>query len=104
MCKLLNKGFHLLHPPEPFTGHVRTPHSFADGLLYRFSIVIHSGKLSPGAAAAKLFLRKNLVEQQVNDHAGHGNIEPQRPRPAGELFVPRKILFHCERHGQGNQR
>src|SRR4026209_2750756 len=38
-------------------------------------------------------LRKDLVKQEVNEDAGHADVHPDRPGPAGDLFVGLETLF-----------
>ena len=38
-----------------------------------------------GSRAASL--RKNMVKKKINDHAGDGDVHPDRPCPARDLFV-----------------
>ena len=49
-------------------------------------------------------LRKNLVEQKVDDHARNGNIHPDRPGPARDPLVCVKALPQRSRGGHDDQR
>src|SRR5437879_4332927 len=53
----------------------------------------------------KLMLREDLVEEQIDHHAGHGDIHPERPGPARDFLMEIEALFHrpAQRHQhQGN--
>src|ERR1700677_3404660 len=54
-----------------------------------------------GGAHAKLFLRKLDIKQPINQHAGHGNIQPKRQGPARDFFVLVETL--AQRTGEGDK-
>src|ERR1035437_10767242 len=87
MGEFAGEADQLLDAPQPQTRRGRTPNSLADGLLHGFGFVRHGVTLRAVARTVNSLLRENLVEEQINHHAGHGDIHPQRPRPAGDFFV-----------------
>ena len=54
--------------------------------------------------AYSLGLRENLVEQQIDHHAGHGHIHPDRPRPSGYSLMRVKAFAQCAARGHDDQR
>ena len=41
-----------------------------------------------------LALREKVVKHQINHHAGHRDVHPKRPGPAGDFFVQFETLLH----------
>src|SRR5688572_10959208 len=51
------------------------------------------GENKPRTELVSLSLRENLVEQKVDHHAGHGDVHPDGPGPAGDFFVPFEVAL-----------
>ena len=53
----------------------------------------------PGAFKAERTLQLPLIQHPIDHHAGYGNVEPQRQRPARNLAMLVEPLFERTREG-----